>query len=151
MEIHTLLMDQKTHSVLYMEFSRQEYCSELPFPSPGYLPEPGIKPRSPALQADSLPSELPGKPSKDAISFQIVPILQSFHTHKSAFFILCYIGAGIFIYIALSYFPLIHFYQHYDPFCTHIFSYTQKYIYTRNKQNWNCLPRECVHLKFYRT
>ena len=39
-------------------FFRQEYRSELPFPSPGDLPDPGIKPRFPALQADSLPSEL---------------------------------------------------------------------------------------------
>ena len=38
-------------------FSRQEHWSGLPFPSPGDLPDPGIKPRSPALQADSLPSE----------------------------------------------------------------------------------------------
>ena len=43
-------------------FSRQEYWSCLPFPSPGDLPDPGIKPRSPALQADSLPSEPQGKP-----------------------------------------------------------------------------------------
>ena len=43
---------------LSMGFSRQEYQSALPFPSPGYLPNPGIKPRSPALQADSLPTEL---------------------------------------------------------------------------------------------
>jgi len=47
---------------LSMEFSRQEHWSGLLFPSPGYLPDPGIKPRSPALQADSLPSEPPGKP-----------------------------------------------------------------------------------------
>ena len=40
-----------------MEFSRQEYWSGSPFPSPGDLPNPRIKPRSPALQADSLPSE----------------------------------------------------------------------------------------------
>ena len=40
-----------------MEFSRQEYWSGLPFPSPGDLPNPGIKPSSSALQADSLPSE----------------------------------------------------------------------------------------------
>ena len=38
-------------------FSRQEYWSGLPFPSPGNLPTPGVEPRSPALQADSLPSE----------------------------------------------------------------------------------------------
>ena len=41
-------------------FSRQEHWSGLPFPSPGSLPEPGIEPGSPALQADSLPSESPG-------------------------------------------------------------------------------------------
>ena len=46
---------------LSMGFSRQEYWSGLPFPSPGDLPDPGIKPRSPALQADTLPSEPPGK------------------------------------------------------------------------------------------
>ena len=43
-------------------FSRQEYWSGLPFPSPGNLPNPGIKPGSPALQADSLPTELQWKP-----------------------------------------------------------------------------------------
>ena len=43
---------------LSMEFSRKEYWSGLPFPSPGGLPDPGIEPRSPALQADALPSEL---------------------------------------------------------------------------------------------
>ena len=48
-----------------MGFSRQEYWSELPFPSPGDLPGPGIEPRSPALQADALISEPPGKPCKD--------------------------------------------------------------------------------------
>ena len=47
---------------LSMEFSRHEYWSWLPFPSPGDLPNPGIEPRSPALQADSLPSESPWKP-----------------------------------------------------------------------------------------
>ena len=41
----------------YMGFSRQEYWSGLPFPSPGDLPDPGIEPGSPALQADALPSE----------------------------------------------------------------------------------------------
>ena len=47
---------------LSMGFVRQEYWSGLPFPSPGDPPDPGIKPRSPALQADSLLTELPGKP-----------------------------------------------------------------------------------------
>ena len=45
-----------------MEFSRTEYWSGEPFPSPGDLPNPGTEPRSPALQADSLPAELQGKP-----------------------------------------------------------------------------------------
>ena len=44
-----------------MGFSRQEYWSGLPSPSPGDLPDPGIEPRSPTLQADALPSEPPGK------------------------------------------------------------------------------------------
>ena len=44
-----------------MGFFRQEYWSGLPFPSPGDLPNPEIEPESPALQADSLPSEPPGK------------------------------------------------------------------------------------------
>ena len=42
---------------LSMGFSRHEYWSGLPFPSPGDLPDPGIEPGSPALQADSLPTE----------------------------------------------------------------------------------------------
>ena len=46
---------------LSMEFSRQEYWSGLPFPSPGDLLDPGIEPGFPALQADSLPSEAQGK------------------------------------------------------------------------------------------
>ena len=54
---------------LSVEFSRQEYWSGLPFPSPGNLPHPGIKPGSPALQADSLPSESPEKCPQDAMGF----------------------------------------------------------------------------------
>ena len=45
-----------------MGFSRPEYRSGWPFPSPGDLPNPGIEPRSPALQENSLPAEPPGKP-----------------------------------------------------------------------------------------
>ena len=50
---------------LSMGFSRQEYWSGLPFPSPGDLPDPGIEPRSPALQADALTSEPTGSPRCD--------------------------------------------------------------------------------------
>ena len=55
-----------------MGFSRQEHWSGLPFRSPGDLPDPGIKPRSPTLQADALTSEPPGKPHRAcAISIHI--------------------------------------------------------------------------------
>ena len=53
---------------LSMGFSRQEYWSGLPFPSPGDLPNPGIKPGSPALGADALTSEPPGKPMSNLFS-----------------------------------------------------------------------------------
>ena len=48
-------------AALSVGFSRQEYWSGLSFPSPGDLPDPGIEPGSPALQADSLPTEPPGE------------------------------------------------------------------------------------------
>ena len=47
-----------------MGFSRQEYWSGLPFPSPGDLPNPGIEPKSPTLQVDALTSEPPGNLSE---------------------------------------------------------------------------------------
>ena len=52
-----------------MGFSRHEYWSGLPFPSPGDLPDPGIEPRSPTLEADALSSELPGKFSVFGLSW----------------------------------------------------------------------------------
>ena len=67
-------------ALLCMGFSRQEYWSGLPFPSPGELPDTGIESRSPELQADSLPSEPPGKPQLcHAISQYLVS-----HTHGKA-------------------------------------------------------------------
>ena len=53
---------------LSMEFSRQEYWSELLLPSPGNLADPGIEPGSPALQADSLPFELQGRKESIVVS-----------------------------------------------------------------------------------
>ena len=50
-----------------MEFSRPEYWSGWPFPSPGDLPNPGIEPRSSTLQVDSLPAEAPGKPKNTGV------------------------------------------------------------------------------------
>ena len=55
-----------------MGFSRQEYRSVLPFPLPGDLPDPEIEPRSPALQADSLLSEPPGRPFLLSVKFSSV-------------------------------------------------------------------------------
>ena len=52
---------QPTRLFCPWDFPWQEYWSGLPFPSPGDLPDPAIKPSSPALQADALPSEPPGK------------------------------------------------------------------------------------------
>ena len=54
-----------------MKFSRLEYWSGLPFPFPGDLPDPGIEPGSPTLQADALPSEPPGKPSHNVETTQM--------------------------------------------------------------------------------
>ena len=58
---------------LPMGFSRQEYWSGLPFPSPGDLPAPGIEPRSPTLQVDSLLNELCGKKTNVMASDSITP------------------------------------------------------------------------------
>ena len=55
-----------------MGFSRQDYWSGVPFPSPGDLPDPGIEPMSPALYADALPSEPPGK-SKVGLVWDLNP------------------------------------------------------------------------------
>ena len=57
----TLCDPMDCQALLSIEFPRQEYWSGLPFPPPGDLPDPGIKPRSTSLQVDSLPSEPPGK------------------------------------------------------------------------------------------
>ena len=61
-----------------MGFSRQEYWSGLLFPSPGDLPNPGIEAGSPALQADALPSEPPGKASNSVTNsmktLKMVPV-----------------------------------------------------------------------------
>ena len=75
------------HVPLFMEFSRQEYRSGQPFPSSRDLPDPGIKPRSPVLQADSLPTELQGKSSFRIDWFDLLAvqgILKSLLQHNSS-------------------------------------------------------------------
>ena len=70
--IFAILWTVTLHTLLSMGFSRQEYWSGLQFPSPGDLTDPGIEPGSHALQADFLPSELPGK-------FQMVKVNSFLH------------------------------------------------------------------------
>ena len=60
-----------------MGFSRQEYWSGLPFPSPGDLPDPGIEPRSPALEADALTSEPPGIPTLQVGKVMLTRVIKS--------------------------------------------------------------------------
>ena len=66
---------------LSREFSRQEYWSRLPFPSPEDLPDPGIDPGSPALEADSFPCEPPGKPRLDFNTMSISPAIMKILNH----------------------------------------------------------------------
>ena len=68
---------------LSMGFSGQEHWSGLPFPSPGDLPDPGIKPRSPALQADTLTSKPPGKPL-DMTTLDSILKSRDYFTNKGA-------------------------------------------------------------------
>ena len=63
-----------------MGFSRQKYWSGLPFPSPGDLPEPGIDPSSPALQADSLPLSLLGSPTRSPRSWILLAWAERYGT-----------------------------------------------------------------------
>ena len=65
-------------ALLSMGFSRQVCWSGLPFPSPGEVPEPGIEPRSPALQADALPSEPPEKPKNNQTDLKKAEVEQFF-------------------------------------------------------------------------
>ena len=70
--------------LLSMGFSRQEYQSGLPFPSPGDLPNPGIEPRSPTLQADTLPSEPAGRSyTKNLYNFFVLAKKQAIQFKKS--------------------------------------------------------------------
>ena len=68
---------------LSMGFPRQEYWSELLFPSPGDLPDSGVEPRSPALQSDSLLSEPPGKPRIGCGSWLIKSMLGKCQVQKN--------------------------------------------------------------------
>ena len=68
-EIQRIVRDYNKQLYSSMEVSRQEYWSGLAFPSPGDPPDPGIEPRSPALQTESLPTEPPRKPNGSSVLF----------------------------------------------------------------------------------
>ena len=76
---------------LSMEFSRQEYWSGLPFSSPGDLPNPVIEPGSPALQADSLLSEPPGKPLLIVVFDKNMLLIFEHHDLLYGCFLICLI------------------------------------------------------------
>ena len=82
-------MDCSLPDLLSMEFSRQEYWSGLTFPSPGDLPNPGIEPGSPALQADSLATELLGKPVLTGKAFNFSKLSTRLTLHLSCHFFIC--------------------------------------------------------------
>ena len=65
-----------------MEFSKPEYWSGWPFPSPGYLPNPGIEPRSPTLQEGFLPAKPQGKPKNAGVG-SLSLLQQIFPTQES--------------------------------------------------------------------
>ena len=80
---------------LSVGFSRQEYRSGLPFPSPGDFPDPGIEPRSPELQADSLLQTLPGKPSSQ-------DILQRCSSHSNLFIEFYHLKRWLLLFVLLK-------------------------------------------------
>ena len=87
---------------LSMEFSRQEYWSGLPFPSPGDFPKPGIELRSPALQADSLLSEPPGKPVHQDVCPRICVFYPNKQFQKGVFF------CGLSAMVLMKFWSVIH-------------------------------------------
>ena len=88
--------------------SRQEYCSGLPCPSPGDLPDPGIEPRSPVLQADSLPNKLWEKPYYNDNTSYIHSCVYIGHMHT---YIVMYIAIYI---VTISLFSDRHGFSHVD-------------------------------------
>ena len=94
----------------FIEFSRQEYWSGLPFLSPGNLSDPRIEPRSPALQAVSLPSQPSGKPKRTVIHDLISPTIFVFcliFPLFLSFLILCCLF-GLHFHSVFNYFFLIN-------------------------------------------
>ena len=111
-----------------MEFSRQEYWSGLPFPSPGNLPNPGIKPRSPALQADSLLAEPQGKHKNTGVGglslLQQIFLSQELNLH----FVPTKLARACVLALSLSLSLYIYIYTHtHTP--THTHTHTPHLLY----------------------
>ena len=85
---------------LSIEFSRQEYCSRLPFPSPGDLPNPVIKPRFPALQTESLPPEPPVKKinTKEDLYFHILEAVSLLEKKEHLYILIELLEMWVFLY-----------------------------------------------------
>ena len=95
---------------LSMKFSRQEYCTGLPFPSPVDLLNPGIEPRSPAFQADYLPPEHKYSKFQSAIKFQILPGNYRYFSEDflgESMIILKLVFPHCFVF-HIQYFPMFH-------------------------------------------
>ena len=93
---------------LSMEFPRQEYWSGLSSPSPGDLPDPGIEPGSPALEADSLLSEIPGKPSLCSYSSLVTFFAFRFTLYDEFKKVVIFVGY-IWLIIDILWVEVIHF------------------------------------------
>ena len=129
-----------THQSLpSLGFSRQEYLSGLSFPSPGDRPDPGIEPRSPALQADTLTSEPPGKPH----------IIRNFTVNRLNFILFKHRNIGVIPFSPSSYFfptlrslPLsASFFLFVWVFWFTLCCYHFSRLYLTNSSNWfACVP-----------
>ena len=119
---------------LSMELSRQEYWSGLPFPSPGDLPNPGIEPGSPALQADSSPFEPPGKPCD-------TPLLSLFTSYSCLY-------EGILLFLPL--YPLQALHLRYCPLWALLTFKKPSYSSCCKLSNQICSLRHSDHLSFHR-
>ena len=102
-------------------FSRHEYWSRLPCPPPGDLPNPGMEPRSPALQVGSLPSEPPGKPWWNTLNtlfscfFPCDSSSYSGHWNKTILFFLLHLSAFVHLYFSWNVYPHLCISETYFP------------------------------------
>ena len=110
-----------------MGFSRPEYWSGLPFPSPGDLPDPRIEPKSPALQADALPSKPPGKPLMCRLKIRTESVLSHF---------LKALTGSASVHCELDYTELEHLYGWFIG--CHLWRMSMHTLFFFNRTIWNC-------------